>query len=119
VLGKSENYDPDFNIEPTWMLPFSLGKAHLAWSGFADYNTQKGIDSFGSQTVPEFLVRSTLSVDLGVALFHRAQLFDLSGGLWYWHNEYGKPSSDPGAEQTTPFIGIVFHVDGGRATRRN
>lgn len=56
VLGKSESYDPDFNFEPTWLLPFKVGKAHFAFSGFADYNTPKGKDSFGSQMVSEFLV---------------------------------------------------------------
>jgi hypothetical protein len=57
VLGKSESYDPDLNIEPTWLLPFKIGQAHLAFSGFADHNTPKGKDSFGGETVPEFLVR--------------------------------------------------------------
>ena len=33
VLGRSEDYDPDFNVEPTWMIPFALGKMHLAYSG--------------------------------------------------------------------------------------
>jgi hypothetical protein len=117
VLGKSEDYDPDFNIEPTWLIPFALGKLHLAYSGFADYNTSKGRDSFGSETVPEFLVRNSLGVDIGAPLFGRAQLLDLHGGFWYWHNEYGKPSSDPGATQMTPIIGLAFHLDGGRAVR--
>jgi hypothetical protein len=115
VLGKSEDYDPDFSIEPTWMFPFTIGAVHLAYTGFADYNTQKGDDSFGNQTVGEFLLRNAVTVDVGAMLFKRAQLLDVSGGFWYWHNEYGKPSSDPGAEQMTPMIGLAFHLDGGRA----
>ncbi len=117
VLGKSESYDPDFNIEPAWLLPFKVGKAHMAFSGFADYNTPKGNDSFGGETVPEFLVRSVISVDVGSFLFRKPQLLDVSGGLWYWHNEYGKPSSDPGAEQLTPLIGVNFHLDGASGRR--
>jgi len=117
VLGKSENYDPDFNIEPTWMFPFTIGPVHLAYTGFADYNTQKGNDSFGNPTVGEFLLRNAVTVDIGAVLFKRAQLLDLSGGFWYWHNEYGKPASNPGAEQMTPIIGLAFHLDGGRANR--
>jgi hypothetical protein len=115
VLGLSEDYDPDFNIEPTWMFPFTLGKAHLAYSGFAEYNTAKGTDSFGTPSVPEFLFRSAVSVDLGSLMFKRAQLVELNGGLWYWHNEYGKPASEPGAKQATPIIGLTFHLDGGRS----
>lgn len=118
VLGKPENYNVDFTVEPAWLLPFSIARMHVAWSGFADYNTQKGKDSFGSPTAPEFLIRSTVSADVGAAQFHRTQLLDLSGGCWYWHNEYGKPASDPGAEQATPFIGLAFHLDGGRRAQR-
>ena len=119
VLGKSEDYNPDFNIEPTWMFPFTIGRMHLAYTGFADYNTPKGNDSFGAPTVGEFLLRNAVTVDIGAALFKRAQLLDLSAGFWYWHNEYGKPSSDPGAEQMAPMIGVAFHLDGGRANRRH
>jgi len=118
VLGKSENYDPNFNVEANWMVPFTVGKMHLSYAGFADHNTAKGKDSLGTQTVPEFLVRSTVSVDAGWFLFRRAQFLDLSAGLWYWHNEYGKPSSIPGAKQAAPFVGLVYHLDGGRATRK-
>jgi len=59
--------------------------------------------------------REDQSADVGAVLFHRSQLVEVSGGLWYWHNEYGKPSSDPGAGQATPFVGLAFHLDGGRA----
>ena len=119
VLGKSENYHPDFNTEATWMLPFTLGKMHLAYAGFADYNTPKGKDSFGTQTVGEFLIRSTVSVDAGRSCSGGRNSLDMSAGLWYWHNEYGKPSSIPGAKQATPFIGLVYHLDGGRAVERH
>jgi hypothetical protein len=114
VLGKAEDYTPNFNIEPNWMLPFSIGKAHLAFSGFAEYNTPKGKDSFGSETVSEYLVRSVVALDIGSVLMHKPQLLDLNGGLWYWHNEYGKPASDPGAKQLTPFVGITLHLGGGQ-----
>ena len=117
VLGKSEDYDPDFNIEPTWLLPFKVGKAHLAYTGFADYNTQKGKDSFGSATAPEFLVRNYVALDVGGLLLHRPQVLDLNGGFWYWHNEYGKPASVPGASQMTPLVGMAFHFEGVRRSR--
>lgn len=113
VLGKSEDYDPDLNIEPTWMLPFTIGKVHVAYTGFADYNIQKGKDSFGSKTVGEFLLRNVVTLDVGALLFGRARLVNLDGGFWYWRNEYGKPSSDLGAEQMTPIFGLAFHLDGG------
>ena len=118
VLGKSENYDPNFNIEPTWMLPFALGKVHMAYSGLMEFNTAKGKDSFGSKTLSEFLTQNWVALDVGAMVFHRAQVLDVKGGFWYWHNEYGKASADPGAHELTPMIGFTVHLDGGRATRR-
>ena len=115
VLGKPENYTPNFNIEPTWMVPFRIGKAQLAFSGFAEYNSPKGKDSFGSETVSEYLIRSVMALDIGSLLMHKPQLLDLNGGLWGWHNEYGKPASDLGAKQLTPFVGITLHLGGGAA----
>jgi hypothetical protein len=115
VLGKAEHYTPNFNIEPTWMLPFRIGKAQLAFSGVAEYNSPKGIDSFGSPTVSEYLVKGVVAVDIGALLMHKPQLVDLNAGLWGWHNEYGKPAADPGAKQLTPLIGVTLHLDGGRA----
>lgn len=114
VLGKNENYDPNFNIEPSWMFPFAIGEAHLAFAGFAEYNTPKGTDSFGTPSAPEFLFRSTVSLDLGSLILRRAQLVELNGGVWYWRNEYGKPASLPGTAQTTPIIGLTFHLNGGK-----
>lgn len=118
ILGKAEHYTPNFNIEPNWMVPFRIGKAQLAFSGFAEYNSPKGIDSFGSPTVSEYLVRSAVAVDIGALLMHKPQLVDLNAGLWGWHNEYGKPASDPGAKQLTPLVGLTVHLGGG-ATRHN
>ena len=110
ILGKTDDYAPDFNIEPNWLLPFTVGKAHMAWQGFADYNTQKGKDSFGSPTVSEFLVRHYVSLDAGGLLFHRPQVLDVNAGFWYWNNEYGKKGSLPGGEQLTPIFGVTVHL---------
>jgi len=110
VLGKTEDYGPDFNIELTWMLPFSMGEVHLASSGFLDYNTQKSEDLFAGKTVGEFLLRNAVTVDVGALLFGRSRFVDLNGAFWYRHNEYSKPSSDPGAHQTILIIGLTFHL---------
>lgn len=117
VLGKSESYDPNFNVEPTWLVPFRVGKVQLAYSGFADYNTRKGKDSFGTDTVPEFLLRSFVTLDVGALMLHKPGIIDLNCGFWYWHNEYGKPDSLPGTEQMTPIFGLAFHLDGVRLHR--
>jgi nucleoside-specific outer membrane channel protein Tsx len=115
VLGKTDDYAPDFNIEPNWMVPFAIGKVHLSYRGFMDYNTQKGRDSFGSNTVDEFLIQNHVSVDIGALLLHKPELLEVNGGFWYWKNEYGKASSNPGVEQMTPMFGLALHLDKSRA----
>jgi hypothetical protein len=72
TLGKVANYDPNFNFEPSWLIPFSIGNAHLTYSGFADYNTPKGKDTFGTNTSSEFLIRSAVGLDIGALILSRA-----------------------------------------------
>ena len=115
ILGKAEDYNVDFNIEPAWLVPFRAGRVSMTYSGFADYNTAKGRDSFGNETAPEFLVRNYAAFDLGGLLMHRPQTVDVNCGFWYWHNEYGKPASDPGAQQMTPIFGLTVHMQGLRS----
>ena len=102
VLGKSEDYDPDFNIEPTWMLPFTIGRMHLAYTGFADYNTPKGKDSFrDADRRRVFDPPCIVAADIGrIVLFTSPdKLLDLNGGLWYWHN-MGTANRQPPREQS-------------------
>ena len=112
ILHKAENYTPSFNIEPSWMFPINAGKIHLAYNGCADYNTQKGTDSFGNSTVDEFMLRSYVTVDIGTLIFHQPERLLANGGFWYWHNEFGKPSSDPGGEEMTPIFGVSYRIGG-------
>ncbi len=115
ILGKDESYDPDLNIEPVWNLPLRLGTVDLGWGGFVDINTPKGKDSFGAQMRTELLVRSQVVVDLGTLVHRHKTGVELGGGLEYWHNEYGKPSSiTPGAEELTPLLSVTVHLHGGR-----
>ena len=117
ILGKAVEFNPGFNIEPAWNLPFRVGKLQMAEIGFADFNTPKGRDGNGVQTVSEFLVRNFVSIDAGDFVFHRTELVKLNAGLWYWHNEYGEPSSAPGTGQLVPIFGLAVSLDGGQAHR--
>jgi hypothetical protein len=115
ILGKDESYDPDLNIEPLWNLPVRVGHVELGWGGFADINTPKGKDSFGTQMQTEVLARSQLMVDLGTLVHREKTGVELGGGLEYWHNEYGKPANiTPGADELTPLLLVRVHLPGGR-----
>jgi nucleoside-specific outer membrane channel protein Tsx len=117
VLGTSESYNPDFNLEPTWRFPFRIHTAQLAFEGFADLNTPKGKDSFGGQTHTEILIRPQLKIDLGSVVGHHPRVLDAGIGLEYWHNVYGKPAGVvPGAKQLTPIFSLTVHLPGGHST---
>ena len=111
VLGKNESYSPDFNVEPTWALPFAFRRAALTFDGFADLNTPKGKDSFGSPTHTEFITRPFLWLDLGSVVAKKPRLLEAGIGLEYWNNEYGKSAQTvPGASELTPLFQLKLHM---------
>jgi len=115
-LGRSENYDAGFNIEPTWSIPFHIGHAHFVFDGFADYNTPKGRDAAGQPTRAELLVRPQLKFDVGSAFGRPARLIEVGVGTEHWHNMFGKDASMvPGANQSTVFVSLIVHWGGRRA----
>ena len=114
ILGRADRYDPNFNIEASWSIPLPVRKAPLSFAGFASYNTPKGLDSFGGQSVSECLLRPRLMLDAGAALFGKRGVLEIGGGVEYWHNEFGKDANHtPGARQTTPFVQLTYHLTHG------
>ena len=115
-LGKNESYDPNFNIEPVWHFPFRLGRAELAFDGFADYNTAKGTDAAGRQTLAEFITRPLLKLDVSPIVGQRTRVLEVAIGFEYWHNMFGKNADTvPGARQLTLVFGVAAHLPLGGA----
>jgi len=111
VLGRNESYSPGFNLEPTWAVPFSLLGAKLTFDGFADLNTPKGNDSFGSPTHTEFITRPFLWMDLAPLLHGKPHVIEAGAGFEYWNNEYGKSAQTaPGAGELTPVFELKVHL---------
>jgi hypothetical protein len=107
-LGVTESYDLGFNIEPVWHVPFRLGRAQLAFDGFADYNTPKGKDAAGRPTRAEFIARPLLKLDISRIVGARSRLLEAGVGFEYWHNIFGKDADRvPGAKQFTPVFTLA------------
>jgi hypothetical protein len=117
-LGKNESYDVDFNIEPVWHFPFRVGRAQLAFDGFADYNTAKGKDAAGRDTLAEFVARPLLKLDVSRVVGQHARVIELGVGFEYWHNMFGKNADKvPGATQLTPVFTLAVHLPMGGSGR--
>jgi len=115
ILGRNENYDLGFNVEPAWSIPFHVGKAHFTFDGFADYNTAKGRNAAGHETKPELLIRPQVKFDLGAALGQTPSVLEVGAGVEYWHNMFGQDSAlVPGAKQSAVILSVIYHWGGHR-----
>lgn len=111
ILGRDESYNPNFNIEPVWAIPFRVMDVPMSFEGFADFNTPKGRDSFGTPSSSEILIRPQLKFLLSQIMHMESRIFEVGIGLEYWHNMYGKPAGHlPGAEQLTPLFTLTVHL---------
>jgi len=116
ILGVSECYNTNFNIEPIWRFPFSVGRSRLAFEGFADWNTAKGKDSNGRATHPEFLIRPQVKFGVGRVFGTQSRVFEAGVGVQYWHNVFGKSAQAvPGARELTPIFSLTVHLPLGRS----
>jgi len=116
ILGTTENYDVDFNVEPTWSLPFRISATRFVFDGFAEYNTPKGKDASGRPTRAELMARPEIKIDVGQWLGRAPGVIELGVAVEYWRNMFGKDGSiTPGATQTTPVLTFTMHWSGRRA----
>lgn len=110
ILGRNEDYDLGFNIEPVWSFPFHIGRASLVFEGYADYNTPKGRDTSGQQTRAELIARPQLKLDVSPWFGLAPNVLELGVGVEYWDNLFGKNGDRvPGARQSTPVISLGVH----------
>ena len=105
IVGKSVAFDPTFELEIAYGIPFHVAGIRLKYEGFANVVAPKGKDGFGAQTVTEFLWHSKLKYDLGQALIQKEHLLDVGLGFEYWLNKFGNDHNlVPGSQAYTPFV---------------
>jgi hypothetical protein len=91
----------------------------MAFDGFADFNTAKGVDASGHETAPEFITRPQLKLDVGSLVWKTDRILELGVGLQYWHNMFGKPADTvPGAKELTPIATVTVHLPMGSSRER-
>lgn len=82
-LGNPGNLSPTMQITPVWNVPFSLGSAQFAFTGFCDL-----IGSRGQGTSRQTLCQPQLRLDVG-NFFGRKDAVYVGTEYQYWHNKFG------------------------------
>ena len=110
IVGKSVTYTPYFQLEPTWLIPLLFTKQPIVFEGYADFNTPKGKDGFGAQTVAEVLIHFDFAYDLGSVVMDKPNFLEAFVGFEYWLNKFGNNNNNvPGSLAYSPFVGVRVH----------
>ena len=110
IVGKSVDFDPTLQIEPTYLIPLTFTSIPLRIEGFADLNLPKGRDGFGAKTVTELLSHTDLVLDVGQVLLSKPNFLDGFIGFEYWLNKFGNDNTKvPGSLAYSPYIGLRVH----------
>ena len=110
IVGKSVDFNPTLQIEPTYLIPLTFTTVPIHIEGFADLNFPKGKDGFGAQTVTELLSHTDVVLDVGQVLFDKPHFLDGFVGFEYWVNKFGNNQSKvPGSLAYSPYIGMRVH----------
>jgi hypothetical protein len=111
IVGRNVRFDPAFEMEAAWGMPFRLYGASWKFSGFFNYIAPKGRDGFGARTRAEILTRPELTFDLGELLGTRKGVFEIGAVYEYWRNKFGNDHAVvPGAFAKTPMVIVRIHI---------
>ncbi|WP_299235153.1 outer membrane protein OmpK [uncultured Halomonas sp.] len=102
-------FDPYYQINLAWGLPFEAGPLPLKFQGFYNYNGEKGEDYQGNDTDPEQLMRTSLMLDVGQLAWGEANQLWAGVGYEYWHNKFGNHGKD-GVDTDAPTFQLEWHL---------
>jgi len=101
-------FDPYYQINLAWGLPFDAGAVPLKFQGFYNYNGEKGDDYFGVATKPEQLMRTSLMVDAGQLAWGSENTLWVGLGYEYWRNKFGNHDK-PGVDTDALTLNLEWH----------
>ncbi len=105
IVGRSVSFDPTFELEIAYGIPFHVFGMRLKYEGFANVVAPKGRDGFGAQTATELLWHSKLKYDFGNLILHKEHLIEGGIGFEYWLNKFGNDHATvTGSQAYTPFL---------------
>ena len=109
IVHKNVSFDPAFEMEATWGIPFHLYKTSWNFTGFFNYVAPKGRDGFGAQTKEEILTRPELLLDVG-KMFGKNKKIEVGVGYEYWLNKFGNNHTQvAGSKAKTLMLIVKLH----------
>ena len=110
IVDKAVRFDPAFEIEANWGIPFQLGETSWKFSGFFTYVAPKGRDGFGAETKAEILARPELMLDVGDLIMQQKNVLEVGAGYEYWRNKFGNDHTTvSGSFARTPELIVRMH----------
>ena len=104
----SISFDPYYQINLAWGLPFEVAALPLKFQGFYNYNGAKGDDYFGDSTKPEQLMRTSLMLDVGQVAWGVENSLWAGVGYEYWRNKFGNHDK-PGVDTDAMTLNVEWH----------
>ncbi|MDT0512971.1 hypothetical protein [Halomonas sp. LES1] len=102
-------FDPYYQINLAWGVPFVAGPLPLKFQGFYNYNGEKGEDYQGNDTDPEQLMRTSLMLDVGQLAWGEANQLWAGVGYEYWRNKFGNHGKDE-VDTDAPTFQLEWHL---------
>jgi nucleoside-specific outer membrane channel protein Tsx len=114
VCGKPGNhtdllFDPFFQFNLTWGVPFMAGPLPLKFQGFYTYSSEKGDDYQNRPTGAEQLMRTSLMLDVGQLGWGEKNVLWIGPGYEYWRNKFGNEKG-PGTDVDALSINLEWHL---------
>lgn len=104
----SVSFDPYYQLNVAWGIPFDAGNVPLKFQGFFNYNGEKGDDYFNTETRPERLLRSSLMLDVGRLAWNESDQLWVGVGYEYWRNKFGNHDA-PGVDTDAVTLNLEWH----------
>ncbi|SFU76224.1 hypothetical protein [Halomonas korlensis] len=101
-------FDPYYQINLAWGLPFEISALPMKFQGFYNYNGKKGSDYQGNATEPEQLMRTSLMLDAGMLAWGEENQLWAGVGYEYWRNKFGNHGK-PGVDTDAPTLQLEWH----------
>lgn len=109
TISQDRSFDPTYQINTVWSLPFAAGHLPFIFKGNATYRLSKGDDYNGRPTAAETMLQTSVMADIGSAVGAGKNTLLLGIGFEYGRNKFGNQPSVPGTKTEAVTLQAEYH----------